>query len=107
MSKLLQQFLSAWLDWVEAGACEAQPFQRGHGLCANFDSWLDDNYTDHDVIDDEINDLIELFTSEGLSGCYPFDSQESFILAHECREQHLNEKRLAWVRSKVKQHAAA
>lgn len=107
MSDLLKSFLSAWLDWVEAGACEAQPFQRGHGLCANFDSWLDESCTDHDVIDGEIADLLELFASEGLSEAYPFDSRDSYISAHERREQHLNEARIAWVRSKVKQHVAA
>jgi hypothetical protein len=103
MSTLLREFLEAWLDWIEHGACEAQPFDRGHGLCANFDHWLDEHGADWETVETEIDDLLWLFVSEGLGGCYPFDSQAEFISAHERREQHLNPRRIAWVRSKVGQ----
>jgi hypothetical protein len=101
MSDHLKAFLSAYLEWVDAGAEEGKPFARRWGLCSNLIDWSrTQGAEDHRALEDALDGL---FAADGLDQCYPFGFDESFE-ARERETQHLNQARIAWVRSKVAQY---
>ena len=104
MSENLQRFLAEWLEWVEKGAPDEEPFCRRRGLCSGLEDWNLER--DFDVEEGE-EELRCLFKADGLDGVYPFGGAEVFYEAVDHDEQHLNEARVAWVRSKVAQFEAA
>lgn len=104
MSDHLKAFLSAWLEWVEAGAPDQKPFSRRWGLCSNLIDWSRHLDTEERAELEKVLD--RMFSEDGLSQCHPFGEVEYFE-ARARYEQHLNAARIAWVRSKVEQHVAA
>ncbi|HEX7911739.1 MAG TPA: hypothetical protein VF534_27110 [Paraburkholderia sp.] len=104
MSENLKAFLSAWIEWVDAGAAEGKPFARRFGLCSNLNDWT--RPLDGDVRWACEKELDRLFEVDGLDQCHPFGIEEYFE-ARGSETQHLDAKRLAWVRSKVAQFEAA
>jgi hypothetical protein len=105
MSQLLREFLSAYAAWVDAGAVQDKPFSRSVGLCSNFEEWLViERSFSWAHTEDEIDVLKALFESEGLDRWYPFGGENLYQVDLENDTQHLNDSRLAWVRSKVAQH---
>lgn len=96
MSNELREFLQAWLDWAlasEVNIADSQYFNPGGGLCAYLT-----NYTNGE--ETLLNELGELFMSDGLSCVYPFgrcNYLKRFIEA----TQHLCPLRLAWVKGKL------
>lgn len=107
MSKLLKTFLREWLTWAEGDALDDKPFKRRRGLCASFEYWLDARDIHYRDINDELELLNQAFKDDRLEECYPFGGVELFYDESDADEMHLNESRLAWVRSKVEQFAAA
>lgn len=107
MSANLKQFLAAWLEWVEKGAPDEEPFCRRRGLCANFEEWLCARNECEEKIEEENDQLLELFRADGFEPIYPFGGCEEFYAERDDDTMHLNEARLAWVRSKVAQFEAA
>ncbi len=104
MSDHLKQFLQAWIEWVDAGAPDDEPFERRRGLCSSFEDWLDEHDVDDDSKDDAIRTLTSEFRLDGLCKVYPFGGSEKFYEDSSGNEMHLNPDRIAWVRSKVAQH---
>jgi hypothetical protein len=108
MSDHLKAFLTAWVEWVDAGSVQDQPFSRAVGLCCNFEDWL---MVEHDFTwmkaEYEVDALKNRFSSDGLDRFYPFGGKDLYCVQLEHAEQHLNEARIAWVRSKVAQHETA
>lgn len=96
MSRKLIAFFKAWLDWVDNGAPERDPFSRSSGLCHAAEEG------GHDVR----SELKEIFYREAHAGLiedpvYPFeegdyDKRLEEWSMHECP------KRIAWVREKLK-----
>lgn len=104
MSEHLKAFLTAWIEWVDAGAVNENPFSRAMGLCCNFeDHLLADGFT-WQTAEVEVDALKALFATDKLDPLYPFGGENLYCIELEKNKQHLNEKRLAWVRSKVAQY---
>lgn len=98
MSPELRSFLTAWLDWAEAGAEQGHSlFRRDEGLCSCSRNW-DTLY--NDGVDDQLTQLLV----NDFDGCYtyPFGGEGVFWVNRRERTMHLNGDRLRWVRSKVR-----
>lgn len=65
MSELMREFLTAWLEWAEAGAPSHDTFRAEYGLCGNSNSFDGDTY----CLEYE---LAAMFKADGLDGGYPF-----------------------------------
>jgi hypothetical protein len=104
VSENLKSFLSAYLEWVDAGAPNTAPFKRRYGLCSNLDDWS--RHLDSEERTALGKELDTMFKTDGLDMCHPFGVDEYFE-ARERETQHLNQARIAWVRSKVAQFAEA
>jgi len=103
VSALLKQYLVEWLEWAEADAPNHDLFTRRVGLCSNLVFWSAS-------LDGEIRYALEkeldrMFAVDGLDVCHPFGFDE-YVGARRLENQHLDPKRLSWVRSKVAQHEA-
>lgn len=97
MSEELRKFLQNWIDWTERGAPNYGPYDRADGLC----NALVDFAIDNDLrISPVTLELEELFKADGLDDAYPF-GEDTYNQAMCHSTQHTNQKRLAWVRSKL------
>lgn len=100
---MIKCFLNTWLNWVDSGAEKHRLFDRSTGLCSSLQRMMCD---------------MEIFTATEISVTAhefyimldrqrtPFDCEvQEITYASECdkREMHLNPKRLAWARSKLKE----
>lgn len=122
LSDLLKSYLFEYLDWVERGAPQDQPFSRFCGLCYNaYDASLDviDLQKLHDAdgqpsifkrqpyVDELKRDLHaalrESFGSHSAS--YPFD-EDSYAYTID-DNKHLNQARIAWVRKMLEDNFEA
>jgi len=103
MSEHLKAFLADWIKWVDAGAVDGQPFERRHGLCYCFESWLEEIGVAEGDADDEVYGLTDVFGADRLNRAYPFGGGELFYEESGADAMHLNENRIQWVRSKVAQ----
>lgn len=104
MSEHLKAFLSAWIDWVDAGAPNDDGrFKRWHGLCSNFSTFLFGACETYEEIDREREHLAAAFVVDGLNEEYPFGGEDRYFEEIESETTHLNEQRIQWVRSKVAQ----
>lgn len=83
-------FLRDWLDWVERGAPNGEPYWRNVGLCQAAASY-GHGFT-------LIDDLVEFFECCGYSFLYPFNEGRSFLVETAAGTIHLNPRRLAFVR---------
>ena len=107
MSENLTAFLRAWLAWVEAGAPESDAFERFAGLCSNFRWYMCGNGASESDREHAVFYLQDIFKSEGLDEDYPFGGPDVYYEEAYDDTSHLNEQRIAWVRSKVGQVAEA
>lgn len=93
----LKQFLTEWLAWVDNGAVEQDPFERGVGLCGSLDRWVRRVFPDNNDLQQEVYDELQ----ELLFGDYPFGGKELYSREAMHNEMHTNELRLAWVRRMI------
>jgi hypothetical protein len=113
MNKITLNFLQSWINWIDSGAIEGEPYSRSDALCiATFTYCRKVNggsiWTGEAKYDVIYNDLKIAFIADGLNERHPFydDVSETGSSGSYRREEaeaimHLNERRLAWVRSKV------
>jgi hypothetical protein len=104
MSDRLKAFLHAYIEWVESGAPESDVFERFAGLCANSRWWQQNQGLSGVNLEMELQTHFEI---DGLDPDYPFGGQRDYEKEARDDVTHLNEQRLAWVRSKVGQVAEA
>jgi hypothetical protein len=97
VSEHLKAYLSAYAAWVDAGAPDGEPFDRCIGLCTNILNW-------EGRPPGLVAGLKAAFKADGLDKRYPFGGEDQYDAAADNNEQHLNEQRLAWVRSKIAQY---
>ena len=90
MSPELKSALKDWLDWVERGAPEGEPYSRRYGLCSNLDRF-----------DDVSDELSEVFRLQDLDDTIPFGCD--YDIRSLSRTQHECPKRLAWVRKQLEE----
>jgi hypothetical protein len=95
MSQLLREFLSAYLEWVDAGAVNGEPFSRRVGLCSNFRGSA--------FCVSDIDEIKRVCMADGLDEHYPFGGEDQYGVEQSGYTMHLNPARIAWVRSKVAQ----
>ena len=89
--KAVLSYLREWLDWVEAGAVEGEPFSRRAGLCPQAPV----------VVRDELFSLRNAdFGNDADDWVYPFGSSD-YLHRAATRTQHECPARLAWVRAKL------
>lgn len=101
MSEHLKAFLTAWIEWVDAGAPEGDPFSRHEGLCLNvFDCPAIEPIGRGRVC----RALEDQFAHDGLDGNHPFGGHAQYTAERQNAAHHLNPARIAWVRSKVAQY---
>lgn len=116
MKELLIRFLRDYKAWVDGGALEkewSRPFSRDNGLCIQFKEWL----LHHGYPEEHkyaYGWLGELFVSQGLSRCYPFNfnpktrypsvknGEKEYYNEVYTDTTHLNPRRLAWVTAMIK-----
>lgn len=92
--KTLLSFLKHWIEWVEAGAPDNEPFSRSKGLCPNARK-----FGGFATGTELANHLIKT-----LDNClFPFDGYIDYITRRELGTQHECPKRLAWVRKTIKE----
>lgn len=96
----LKTFLQAWLDWVESGAPDNEPFSRGMGLCGNirysgFTAGLDHRDECH-------GELKQRLYLDSLDEYYPFNTNSSYDEDSENCRHYLNQARIQWVRETIK-----
>ncbi len=103
MTEELKKFLQTYLAWTEGEETEGYEFNKEWALCESAEN-------NGDGIEDEMRDL---FVKEGLNSLFPFNkpddnsaegrpwyrSSEEFQEEFRKGTHHLNEKRMAWVRS--------
>lgn len=97
MSELLRQFLSVYIEWVDGGAPDHEPFSRAEGLCDNLD-YFEAAYAVGSFV--PYDELGRMFQADGLSRVFPFGVAE-FTEHGESRTQHLHQPRIDWVRAKL------
>lgn len=85
--KAVLSYLREWLDWVEAGAVEGEPFTREYGLCSN-------------APDAAYAGLKEMLGADFGRDEYPF-GDDDYDLRFDEFTQHECPARLAWVRAKL------
>jgi len=91
MSDLMKKFLTAYIEWVDAGAPEGKPFCRGYGLCSNSFE------TEGSAVERELKGMFE---ADGLERTYPFG--EADYDAHSTYgTHHLHQPRIDWVRKQL------
>lgn len=95
MPSLLEGYLADWLAWVENGAPQFEPYSRGYGLCSNTDY-----YSEAESGNALIDALGAAFDEDDLDRDYPF-GRKAYDNASDNDTMHLDEDRLAWVRSKL------
>lgn len=93
ISPELRAALQEYLDWVNAGAPQAEPFDRGTGLCYNFGHNTDQN----DIVYDLVEELGDLFSSMGMAEDYPFGAA-GYSEAQFTKTQHLYAPRINWIK---------
>lgn len=103
-SELLTAFYRAYLEWVESGAPDEQPFRRDRGLCSNFDKFILSNCQSDDkyVLFKELNkELKDQFTEAGLCQSFPFNDGSFEYFYNECQSGYpwKNPVRIDWVKS--------
>lgn len=102
ISETLKHFLTGYLEWVEAGADEGSVrFNRTHGLCVQPCIAIDDYWELCRLLDEDFGDSLHPF-QEGDDR----ERGEAYWASVERADHHLNERRLAWVRSKLGEHSA-
>lgn len=99
MSEHLKAFLVTWLAWADTGAPDCEPFSRHFGLCSNL-SIIWSKPFDGDERAALEHGLDAMFEADDLDMCHPFGFDE-YYKARESDTQHLDEARIAWVRSKI------
>lgn len=102
----LKAFYNAYNDWVEQGAITTHStFDRAEGLCFNLTKWA----RQQGLPAVELVDTLKgEFVSTGLDEEFPFDVTDywgrspTFVDARLAAAQHLNPKRMAWVKAQLK-----
>lgn len=92
MTPELKEFLEDYLKWVEAGAPQLKPFDRELGLCTNAEDY---GYLAFSALRSELDK--DFPNNKSTPFNYSLDDYCS-----ERGEMHLNEKRLNWVREKLR-----
>ncbi|HEX8894418.1 MAG TPA: hypothetical protein VF783_13900 [Terriglobales bacterium] len=100
MSDHLKAFLRDWIDWVDAGATDHPAFDRHRGLCTTLSRWMHQRGMPYPETSDLRLELKWAFSVDGLDTSYPF-GEERYNEFRDRDEQHLDSRRIAWVRSKV------
>lgn len=95
ISPELRAFLQDWLDWVERGAPEGEPYGRSYGLCLNA------RYEWGYALSSELE---RLFAAQGLNAATPFGS--GYFARAVGKTQHECPKRLEWVRKTLAEAAS-
>lgn len=85
----LQQFYNDYAAWLDAGAPEGRPFDRGYGLCHNLGKFADR---------DAHIEMTRQFEAAGLDIDYPFTGRYQFETDFDNETMHLNPKRIQWVK---------
>lgn len=101
-SELLTQFYKDYLAWVENGAPALNGFTASYGLCYNLVIWCRANNQSWFEVALEMSNQ---FKRADLDRRYPFNDSmwpaDDYTSEGERQEMHLNEKRIAWVKSHV------
>jgi hypothetical protein len=92
MSDELKKFLADYLAWVDAGAPEGEPFTRHFGLCFNAEE------IDHKLYKELCGILEKEFPDHA---AYPFGGMSVYLNYNKNHTQHLNQKRIDWIKSKL------
>lgn len=88
-SKELTAFYDAYLNWLERGAPNYDPFKRSLGLCNNLRRWMG-------IVGSAArHEMTTQFKAAGLDESYPFDPTEPYGLDFK----HDNPARIEWVRA--------
>lgn len=89
ISPELREALQAYLDWVNEGAPDFEPFHRADGLCFN----ICNEYSM-----DVAYELGELFITMGLDEDYPFGEWD---YQQNCRTRthHIHTQRIEWIKT--------
>lgn len=97
ISPELRAFLQNWLDWVERGAPEGEPYARSCGLCTNL-GWSE-------FANLKVWAELQSVLPYGGRRSYPFGARGyTERVAHGT--QHECPKRLAWVRKTLAEAAS-
>lgn len=99
--KTLKGYYQAYADWLDNGAPEFEPFNRGLGLCHNVDFYCGDEYLQ--FVGDLREEQDALFEDAELDEIYPFGGRETFYEEMETDTSYLNKERVAWVRSHLEE----
>jgi hypothetical protein len=100
MSELMRKFLTAYIEWVDAGAPQGRPFARGAGLCYGVDVFCEEQPEPDVAYDFVCRELKRMFRADGLDRVYPFGD----AAYDECAvkdTQHLHQPRIDWIKSKL------
>lgn len=98
---MLFNYLRDWRTWVNRGADDCDPYDRGTGLCLSTDSYVF-RYVRSECRQDAYVDLrakLEnaLENDFGENYRYPFGGEDKYKEEYQHEMMHLNEARLAWV----------
>lgn len=100
----LLDFYKDYLNWINSGAPDREPYSRRVGLCTNL-LYFANQFKEENENDDLALELFYQmrlqFRRAGLSETYPFIDRDDF--AKEGREEnaHLNETRILWVKNQI------
>jgi hypothetical protein len=103
----LADFYKAYVAWLDTGAIVMtyltgnKSFTREYGLCANLVIWTKNKGFDEPLCNALENALDMQLILDGLDRLYPFGGKQLYEKEYATRTQHLNPKRVAWVRGKV------
>lgn len=101
-SEDLHQFYKDWLAWAENGG-EYGLFGNSWGLCG----CLDDYAVFHGMMKRQLGmELAKQFVDAGLDPNYPFGEFAYGDAEYYCT-MHKDEKRLNWVRTRIKEYVDA
>lgn len=98
-NEIIKQFLTEWLEWVEAGAVEPHfIFRRGYGLCVSLTRYL--NRTGYS---NQYSEIKTIFLDMLDLDMYPFGGETKFVEESIEGTMHLNKQRIQWAIDKLKE----
>lgn len=98
--EILNEFYKHYLQWVDNGAPEHPIFKRDVGLCGQLHRHVSVIYRDNNLLALDVGFLLKQdLIGDGLDTHYPFGGSSVFLEERFRRTMHLNEERIAWVRS--------
>jgi len=93
----LRTFAQAYVDWLDRGAPEGDPFAYRAGLCDALWAYRKQHNLSVEWEDDQFSNLVNKFEARGLDEFYPFGKSD-YVSRRRAATMHKCPRRTAFIR---------